>query len=94
MKNSKEIRLLLEEEWQTYKNKLYNLLSPTQVRIIQRRIFNKKSFQELGIRYNQNALSVQLLFDWSVKRIRERLNRDFADRIDSYNRFLNNRRVK
>jgi len=88
LRKIKDVQIELEEKWNKHKEKLDQILTITQVRIIKHRIFNKYSFPKLGVRYSQNLSSVKLLFDWSVNRISEKLDKEFADQIQLYNKIM------
>ncbi len=87
MKTKKEIFDQLDESWSGHKESMHMVLKPFHVRLIYQRLMNSKSFKELAIRYELNELSAKILFDWCIKKIKERVDRDFAQLLEDCHAF-------
>ncbi|NOQ75631.1 MAG: hypothetical protein GQ574_26725 [Crocinitomix sp.] len=88
MRTKKELFDQLDECWSGHRDSMYKVLKPFHVRLIYQRLMNGKSFKELAIRYELNELSAKMLFNWCIKQIKERVDRDFADLLNDCHAFI------
>lgn len=88
MKTKKEKFDQLDQTWSGNRDSMYKVLKPFHVRLIYQRLMNSKSFKELAIRYELNELSAKMLFDWCVKQIKERVDREFAELLTDCHAFI------
>ena len=88
MKTKQEKFDQLDQTWSEQREPMHKVLKPFHVRLIYQRLFNGKSFKQLGIRYELNEMSAKMLFDWCIKRVKERVDRDFALLLDDCHAFI------
>lgn len=89
MKTTQEKFDQLLKSWSIHRESLYKILKPFHVRLVYQRLMNRKTFKELGVRYELNESSAKMLFDWIINRIKERVNREFASEIEDCHAFIN-----
>ncbi len=88
MKTKKEKFDQLDQTWSRHRDAMYKVLKPFHVRLIYQRLFNSKPFKELAIRYELNELSAKMLFDWCIKQINKRIDKDFAELLMDCHAFI------